>query len=136
MAALTEARTTPSREGKSFARSVAGGVKIHEGALVCLDANGNATPGAEATTLTADGVARSTVDNTDGAAGDMTAEIERGCFRFANSSSTDEITAADIGSTAYVVDDQTVAKTDGDASRSAAGEIVDVDAQGVWVQIG
>jgi hypothetical protein len=60
-------------------------------------------------------------------------DIEKGIFHFANSADTDEITTADIGSNCYIVDDQTVAKTDGTGTRSIAGEVFDVDAQGVWV---
>ncbi|CUH67985.1 hypothetical protein TG4357_03322 [Thalassovita gelatinovora] len=51
-----------------------------------------------------------------------------------NSAAADEITIADIGNKAYAVDDQTVAKTDGTATRSPAGIIDDVDANGVWVR--
>lgn len=135
MAALTEARTTPKRDGKTFARGVAADAVIHEGALVCLSATGFATPGAVATTLVADGLALSSVDNTDGANGAVTVEVEKGTFRFANSAAADAITAAEIGDNAYIVDDQTVAKTNGGATRSVAGRIVDVDAQGVWINI-
>ncbi|MCY1460857.1 hypothetical protein D9M71_784510 [compost metagenome] len=56
-------------------------------------------------------------------------------FAFANSAAGDEITRADIGATAYIVDDQTVAKTDGTSTRSVAGTIRDVDSDGVWVEI-
>lgn len=45
----------------------------------------------------------------------------------------DAIALADIGSDCYIVDDQTVAKTSGSATRSVAGKIFDVDAAGVWV---
>lgn len=135
MAALTEARTTPRRDAKQFGRLVAGTKKIFEGALVCLNATGFATPGAVATTLVADGIATETVDNTAGADGDKTVEVEKGTFRFANSAAGDAITQAEIGDTCYIVDDQTVAKTNGTNTRSAAGAIVDVDAVGVWVKI-
>lgn len=47
-----------------------------------------------------------------------------------------KFTAADIGSDCYIVDDQTVAKTNGTNTRSVAGKIMDVDAQGVWVRSG
>lgn len=136
MVALTEGRTTPKRDSKTFGRPVAATKKIFEGALVCLNASGFATPGAVATTLKADGLALSTVDNTTGADGALTVQVERGTFRFANSAAGDLIVRADIGASAYVVDDQTVAKTNGGATRSVAGTIVDVDAQGVWVKIG
>lgn len=135
MAALTEGRTTAKRDAKTFGRGVAATKKIFAGALVCLNATGFATPGAVSTTLKADGIALETVDNTAGADGALTVATEKGCFRFANSAAGDLITRADIGSTAYIVDDQTVAKTNGTNTRSAAGTIMDVDAQGVWIKI-
>lgn len=133
--ALTAERGTKSRDGKTFARKVAATVKIYQGGLTCLSATGYATPGAVATTLTADGIALQTVDNSDGAAGDLTVEVEKGTFQFKNSAAADAITIAEIGDDCYVVDDETVAKTNGTNTRSVAGKIVDVDAQGVWVRI-
>ena len=133
MAALTEGRTTPKRDGKTFSRPVATAKKIFEGSLVCLSATGYATPGAVAATLIADGIALETVDNTSGADGAVSVEVEKGTFRFGNS---DAITKAEIGDDAYIVDDQTVAKANpGGNTRSVAGKIVDVDALGVWVKI-
>lgn len=134
MAALTGARNTPVRDGRDFTRAVAAGVRIYQGSIVCLTAGGYATPGATATTLKADGRAKSGVDNVAGGAGAVNVEVEKGVFRFANSAAGDAIAIADIGATAYIVDDQTVAKTNGGGTRSSAGTIVDVDAQGVWVR--
>lgn len=136
MAALTEPRATPKRDGKRFSRLVAADTKIFQGSLVCLLATGYATPGATSTTLVATGMAVETADNTGGAAGDIPVEVETGVFRFGNSAAADAITIAEIGDDAYIVDDQTVAKTNGGATRSIAGKIKDVDAQGVWVAIG
>lgn len=135
MVALTDVRITPSRDGVIFNRPLAANAKIFEGSLVCLNATGFATRGATATTLKADGVAQKTVDNTGGADGAVSVETFKGVFRFANSAAGDLIARADIGNTAWIVDDQTVAKTNGTNTRSAAGTIVDVDAQGVWVRI-
>ncbi len=135
MTALTNGRRTPKREGQVFSRQVAASAKIHHGALVCLNATGYATPGATATTLVADGVALAAADNTGGADGAIRVQVEKGTFPFANSAAGDAITIAEIGDIAYIVDDQTVAKTNGTNTRSAAGTIVDVDAQGVWVRI-
>ena len=59
----------------------------------------------------------------------------RGTFKFANSASTDQITLADVGASAYIVDDQTVAKTNGTSTRSIAGTIRDVESDGVWIEI-
>lgn len=134
MTALTASRNTPRRENAGVESHPAKAtVKIFAGALVCLDAAGWAQPGAVAATLTAIGRAEHDVDNTAGANGDKNVRVRRGVMRFANSASGDLITRADIGKPAYVVDDQTVAKTSGGAARSVAGTIRDVDAQGVWV---
>ena len=134
MTALTANRDTEKRNGDLFSAPVAASQTIYQGALVALDASGNATPGATATTLTGYGRAEELVDNSDGDAGDLNVTVSKGVFRFANSADTDEITRAEIGNNCYIVDDQTVAKTDGTSTRSVAGEIVDVDTKGVWVK--
>ncbi|MDT4835796.1 hypothetical protein FQZ97_694710 [compost metagenome] len=133
--ALSKDRNTKRRDGVQFNDPIAASTVIFAGALVCLNAAGNAVPGATATTLKARGVAQEHVDNSSGAAGDARIETRRGVFAFANSAAGDEITRADIGATAYIVDDQTVAKTDGTSTRSVAGTIRDVDSDGVWVEI-
>ena len=135
MTALAADRNTARRDGDRFSYPVAASVTCYAGGLATLDASGNATPGAAATTLTAVGIFRETVTNGSTAAA-VNVEIEPGIFRFGNSASTDAIAKAQIGDTCYIVDDQTVAKTDGSSARSAAGKIVDVDSVGVWVKIG
>lgn len=132
---LAKDRNTLRRDGVQFSDPVAADTLIFAGALVCLDASGNAVPGATSTTLKARGVAQEQVDNTGGAAADLSVESRRGVFQFANSTSTDQITRADIGSDCYIVDDQTVAKTSATNTRSVAGVIRDVDSNGVWVEI-
>ena len=136
MTALTKARNTPQRDVATIEKGVAAAKTLHEGALICLSATGYLTPGATATGLIALGRAEQTVDNSDGSAGDLTCRVRTGVFRWANSESSDELTDAEIGDTCYVVDDQTVAKTSGSSTRSPAGIVVDVDAQGVWVRSG
>lgn len=133
--ALTKDRDTHRREGVQNSDPIAAATRIFAGSLVCLNAAGFAVPGATATTLTARGRAEEQVDNRDGAAGDLKVETRRGVFRFDNSAAADEITRADILSECYIVDDQTVAKTDGTSTRSVAGIIQDVDEAGVWVEI-
>jgi len=134
MAALTADRNTPRRDGESISLPVAASKKIYAGALVARDASGYATPGATATTLLGVGRAEAQADNSSGAAGAISVDVERGVFRFANSSGADEITRADIGGDCYIVDDQTVAKTNGTSTRSVAGKVFDVDSSGVWVR--
>ena len=136
MAALTNDRNARLRTGDVYDDPVAASTVIFAGALTCLNAAGNLVPGATATGLKARGVARSRVDNGGGAAGDKRAESKPGIYHFDNSASSDAIARADIGATAYIVDDQTVAKTDGTGTRSPAGTIVDVDSVGVWVRVG
>lgn len=135
MPALTADRATPKRTGHRLSLPVAANAVIWAGALVCVNASGFAVKGATSTTLKSAGVAQQRVDNTGGADGAVTIEVDRGDVHLmANSASTDLIGRADIGNTCFIVDDQTVAKTNGTNTRSAAGKVVDVDASGVWVQ--
>lgn len=134
--ALSADRNTPEKDGVLRHVGVAADAVCHAGGLACRSATGFATPGATATTLKALGRFEEAVDNTGGADGAVTVKVKKGVFRFANSAAGDEITAADIGNDCYIVDDETVAKTDGAATRSIAGKVYDVDAQGVWVEVG
>jgi hypothetical protein len=134
MAVLTTDRKTPKRDGDILNIGVAGAKKIYAGAIVARDASGYATPGATATTLLGIGRAEAHADNSGGSDGDITVDVRRGIFRFANSAAGDEITAAGIGSYCYIVDDQTVARTNGSGTRSVAGRVFDVDSGDVWVQ--
>lgn len=132
---LTADRNTVSRNGVDFEFPVKGATKIHAGGIVCIDtANSYATKGAVSTTLKSVGVAQEQADNAGGADGAINVKVRRGCFRFANSSAGDQITLADVNSDCYLVDDQTVAKTNGTNTRSVAGKVRDVDAAGVWVE--
>lgn len=135
MAALTADRRTPYRTAEDFEFPVAASTLIYAGALVCINTSNLATKGAVSTALKCVGVAQATADNSAGAASAIRVKVRRGCFRFANSASADAIALADVGADCYIVDDQTVAKTNGSASRSVAGKIRDVDADGVWVEI-
>ena len=134
MAALTRNRDTKARSGDITEPPVKGAAEIFAGALVAVDANGYAVPGSTATTLKGLGRAEQHVDNSAGADGDMSVRVGRGIYRFANSAAADEITLSDVGADCYIVDDQTVAATDGTGTRSVAGKVHDVDAQGVWVK--
>ncbi|WP_068634710.1 hypothetical protein [Thauera butanivorans] len=135
MAAQTADRNTPYRTAEDFEFPVAAATKIFGGALVCINASSLATKGATATGLKCVGIARDVADNSAGAAGAIRVKVRRGCFRFANSAAADLVALADIGADCYVVDDQTVAKTSASNTRSIAGKVRDVDADGVWVEI-
>ena len=135
MTALAADRNTPRRDGTLFSYPVAASVTCYAGAIAVLDASGNVKPAVAATGLIAVGRFTKQVSNGSTAAA-VTAEVEPGLFLYANYASTDAITKAEIGDTCYLVDDQTVAKTDGSGARSAAGKIMGVDTAGVWVRIG
>lgn len=94
-----------------------------------------ATTRAELSTLRVVGLA---VDSAlgGGADGDVRTDAEAGIFQFANGAAGDAITAADLGNPCFAIDDQTVGKTTGGGMRAQAGRIVDVDADGVWVEVG
>lgn len=134
MAALTAGRAIPERTGNTVPGGLAASTKIYQGALACLSGN-YVVNGATATGLKALGIAIDEYDNSTGVDGAVVGEFRRGVFRFNNSTSGDAIAKGDIGSNCYIVDNQTVAKTDGTGTRSVAGKISDVDAQGVWVDL-
>ncbi len=133
MTALANGRNTPSRDGNRYGVPVAAGKIIYPGALVAVDSSGYATPGATATGLMGIGRSEALADNSAGSAGDIVADIRPGIHRWENSASTDEITLSSLGHVCFMVDDQTVAKTNGGGTRSPAGLVIDVDSLGVWV---
>lgn len=142
MAELTGPRKPPQMgDGplpRTFDLPVKAGAKIYYGALVVLD-GGYAAPGREAEGLRARGVClggtygaqSEVVDNTDGTNGALSCKVRAGVFKFVNGG---DITQAHVGTNAYILDDQTVVK-DG-TERSLAGEIMQLDADGVWIAVG
>lgn len=135
MAALTKDRNTPRADGDLRQGGIAAATTIFAGALVMRNAAGFLIEGQTATGLVGVGRAEEQKDNSAGANGALSLTYRPGVYRFANSAAADLIAAADIGSLCYAVDDQTVAKTNGSSSRSPAGIVDHVDAQGVWVRL-
>lgn len=133
--ALSQDRNTPRADGDVFSYPVLAATTIYGGSIVVLDSSGWAKPGVTATGLVVAGRAEERVVNA-GDSGDLSIKVRAGVFRYANSAAADLITKAEIGDNCWLVDDQTVAKTSGSATRSIAGLIVDVDDQGVWVLMG
>jgi hypothetical protein len=130
MVAAVKERNTPEIELSKQGHDLAAGAKVLAGTIGVLNATGYAEPATTATGLKVLGRAEKTVDNTTGADGDEKCEFKKGTFRYENDGS---INRTHIESTCYLVDDQTVAATDGTGTRSAAGKIANVDANGVWV---
>ena len=134
--ALSAGRKTQFRDGNYATYPVAAGVKIYPGARLVISSTGFARPGRASTTDKANGVAEHLVDNTAGADGDLKVKVRFGVHNMVNSASADLITYADVGNQCYVVDDFTVAKTSNTNARITGGKIIDVDADGVWVDCG
>ena len=127
-------RNTLERQGEIYSFPVAANAVIWKGTIVALNA-GNATAGAAGAGRVTVGIAQASADNTGGAAGALRVDVKRGTFLLRNSAGADEVTAANIGSPCYVVDNDTVARTHATNTRSVAGTIRAVGDGGVWVQI-
>lgn len=134
MTALIKGRETSERIGGIKGGLLAAAVNVFAGALLVRDADGNIAPGTTTVGVVGVGRAEEAIDNTNGLAGEKAIRFKPGTFRFANSAAADEITAADIGTACFVVDDQTVAKTSNANARSKAGVVDGVDSLGVWVR--
>ena len=132
---LTADRDTKKRDGRQYSAKAGANAKIFAGALLARNAAGFAVPAATSTTQKALGRANAPADNTGGADGAIDVAYEKGVFLFKNSTSTDAIAAADVENDCYIVDDETVAKTNGTNTRSIAGKVKAVEAAGVWVEI-
>ena len=133
MVALAADRNTPAALGDMNLDPVGAGSKIFAGALVMRNATGFVVKGATATGCFACGRAEMLADNTSGANGAITVMWRAGVFRFANSGGGDLITQAEVGKVCFIVDDQTVAKTDATATRSRRGG--HARPGGVWVRV-
>ena len=131
--ALTADRNTPRMQGDIRQGGLAADETVYAGGIVMRNAAGYLVAGQTDTDLVGAGVALAQAANA-GDAGDVSVDYRPGIFRFNNSESGDAIAAADIGNPCFAVDDETVAKTDGTASRSIAGFVEGVDALGVWVR--
>jgi hypothetical protein len=144
MAALSAARNTPKMGAGEVVLSTIELPQavntIFNGSLVALNAAGFVVPGSAATTQLAAGRAHLQPPNNSqvnaGAAGDLIVRIDQGVFRWDNSSAGDLIAVTEVGKKCFIVDDHTVAKTNGGATRSVAGVVMGVDASGVLVSMG
>lgn len=134
MTATTQGRATLRRDGRQISVPVAATTKIPVGVMVAINTSGLAVNAAATSTLVTIGVAEEDADNSAGADSAILAKVRRSIYKFGNSPSADQITLANINSNCYVVDNQTVAKTNNSGARPVAGVIRDVDTDGVWVE--
>jgi len=117
---------------------VAASTRLYAGSAVGVNNSGYLAPMGSALGLRALGVSEEEVNNSSGAAGDLSAnKIRRGSWWVSNNSSTEALTDADVGRICYALDDNTATRTNGGGTRSALGRVLDVDStRGVLVEIG
>lgn len=129
---LTADRNTPLKQTDVVVFGVGAGVRIYAGSIIALNANGFAIPGKTATGLTYAGRAEESVDNAAGTDGAVSVKVHRNrAFKWANDGT---VTQARLLKSAFIVDDATVSATDGTGTRSAAGLVVGIDSDGVWIE--
>lgn len=146
MAALAAPRATTQRAtNHEHNFGVAADAAIFAGALVILAAGylrparegqgaDNAAKAADAATYRAVGIAADTITGGD-ADGDERLDVSSGVFAFAIGGGGDALTVADIGKPVYVIDDQTVGKTNPNSIRCVAGALHDVADGFAWVEV-
>ena len=134
MAALAADRNTPLKSGDLRVGQVGAATKIFKGALIMRNAAGYLIKGATAVGSFGVGVAQTLADNTSGANAAIGVSWRPGVAYLANLAA-DLCLVTDIGAKCFIADDQTVARSNGTGTRSPAGVIEDVDANGVWVRL-
>lgn len=127
---LSDVRNTPRKEG--LIRRFTAAATIYTGALVALDASGNALPAGSTGALTVVGVAQASAISSE------TVDVRRGVFAFENATGGTAVTAAHVGLACYVYDDATVQVVDAEDIDSSvvAGLVYAIDDYGVWVDVG
>lgn len=139
MTALAKDRNTKAKsKGPLTVYKVAAGVVIYVGALVAKNAAGFLVPASNAAALTVVGRANGKpgavggkADNTAGANGDLSMEVEEGIFKWTNSG-TGALAQANVGYPCFVEDDQTV--SDRGTFGVIAGRVYEIDGDGgIWV---
>lgn len=134
LSADTDILERASPTSQLFAEVGTDSTQFYKGGIVCIStATGKVVKGTAATTLIAIGRCEENV--LTGTSNTRKIKARTGTFKYGNSASGDLIAADDIGKACYIVDDNTVALTDGSSARSRAGIIEGVDTDGgVWVR--
>lgn len=127
MTAATASRQTNQKVGNLISLIIASGGQVFLGCMAQVNPAGEGVDATATAANTTIGVAHRD------ASGGESVNVEKSVFAFANSTAGDLVTKADIGKPCYVVDNQTVAKTNNSNARPVAGKVFDVDEYGVWV---
>ena len=143
--ALTEGKALVKLNGSPLPCSIPlvqkTGTTIYPGALCAVATDGYCRPARTSTTDTVVGYAKKNPASQSGTytstvAGDSIVEVAAGVIKMNNSADADEIAITELWDFVYVVDDETVAKTDGGGTRIRAGRAVGLDTGGVFVLVG
>jgi hypothetical protein len=127
MTALAMERDTPtSNYDYPISLPMATAVKVWNGGITSVNSSGYAIPAADTAGTIVRGRANATVDNA-GANGALSVEVLVGICEYKNPAGANQLTAADRGKLAYVVDDQTLARKTGTIYGISAGIVIAVD---------
>jgi len=134
MSAATVSQVIDTRNGKKFTYVLgAAAVKVLAGVLVARNGAGYITNASDATGLKVVGIGAEEADNSGGSAGDIDVTVATGIFKLANGSNA--LSDAHVGLVCFVEDNQTVGSSPGTYG-IAAGRVIKVDTDGVWVAVG
>jgi hypothetical protein len=138
MAALTSARNTPEMAdfGRIQVYPVEANTVIYLGAIMALNAAGNAVPASSTSGLRIvgraervyNGIPGQNADNTGGAAGAISVVGRRGVFMYADHDNS--IAQAQVGAFAFAVDDNSVSASDGGGATVVAPTVFTFPASG------
>ena len=132
--ATTISQVTDERDGSVISCPVAASTKILQGTIVCRNAAGNAVPGSDTASLVVLGIAAEEIDNSAGAAGDLSVQIYRKrAFFLLN----DGLTIANVmtAGAAVIKDNNTVTTAAIATNDIPVGRVIEVTSAGVWVEI-
>lgn len=138
MTALIQEKSRRFEIWKHRPFTLAAGFKAWKGGRAAFNVSGQVVPASSVPNLIAIGVFDETVDATSGAL-PVSVDLEREVYveRFVNATASDACASTDVGSLAYMVDDQTVGILPqlAGVGRSPAGRILDVSAtNGVGIE--
>jgi hypothetical protein len=142
MTATTVDRDTDEKGDSPLARTfpslpVAAATIIRQGVMVAINLSGYLVEVSADPSLRVLGRSEEYVDNSAGAAGDLSCKVKRGIFGWTNSATTLALSDAHVGRTAFAVDNQTVALRNPTGVYPVAGRVYDVDADGqVFIEHG
>lgn len=134
MATATAPLTISRRPGGFTSFVVAAATQLFQGVFAALDGSHRLVAATDAAARRVVGLMAATADNSAGAAGDISGEIEHGLF-LVNNSAANALTNAHIGKAAFIEDDNTVASSPG-TNAVVAGIVHEVTSAGVWLWVG